>query len=125
MKIQTKEIYKCEFCNKLYQIKNRCAEHEKVCSKNPDNKRACFGCVHLTKNKTTVEFDHAHREGEGETELLHCGLLKFCVYPPKTEIKGNAFATPFIENKPMPRKCPHREEEMLSIEEFITKNQKA
>ena len=54
MKTETKEIYKCEHCNKLYQLKNWCLVHEKACSKNPDNDRACFGCQYLTKQNETI-----------------------------------------------------------------------
>jgi len=68
MKIETKEIYKCEHCNKLYQIKSKCLEHEKTCSKNPDNQRACFGCRHLEKKNYTIYEDHPY-SGELERKV--------------------------------------------------------
>jgi len=49
MKIITKEIYKCDHCNKCYQIKSACERHETLCNKNPNNHRPCFECNKLTK----------------------------------------------------------------------------
>lgn len=55
MIIQTKEIYKCEYCRKIYQIKRFAESHEKMCKKNPENNRACFGCNFLQKKEVEVK----------------------------------------------------------------------
>jgi len=105
MKIETKEIYKCEHCNKLYQIKNKCLEHEKICGKNPDNQRACFGCGNLEKKNCTIYQDSYIGEVERKVELLYCSKINSFLYPPKVEHKKNWYETDPIENKPMPRTC--------------------
>ena len=106
MLIQTKEIYKCEHCNKLYQIKRFCESHELSCNKNPANQRACFRCVHLGKKNHTLYNDHPMG---GETtrvvSLLHCKHFGNFLYPPKVEHKKNYHETDEIENSPMPMVC--------------------
>ena len=113
MKTEIKEVYKCEYCNKLYQIKRFALEHEKMCSKNPDNKRDCLnGCNHLRKKyaKVWIGIDDYHT-GEPIYEfktLFYCEKKKTFLYPPKSEHKGNYY-TEFYdeenENNPMPKEC--------------------
>ena len=43
-----KEIYKCEFCTRWFQLKHRAEDHEEKCNKNPKNKILCFDCVYFT-----------------------------------------------------------------------------
>lgn len=105
MKTETKEIYKCEHCNKLYQLKHWCLYHEKMCGKNPDNDRACFGCNHLTKKRETVYYDTWNGESTIKVDLLYCDKLDTFLYPPKVEHKGNMYETSPQENRPMPRTC--------------------
>ena len=105
MKTETKEVYKCEHCNKLYQLKKWCLLHEKSCSKNPDNDRACFGCRHLTKKSETICCDTRYGEREIKLDLLYCKKLDTFLYPPKVEHKGNMYETESEGNKPMPRTC--------------------
>jgi ATP-binding cassette subfamily D (ALD) protein 3 len=54
MKVEIKEIYKCDFCNKLYQVKRFAEYHEKGCSKNPENERPCFNCHNMEKRETEI-----------------------------------------------------------------------
>jgi len=113
MKTEIKEVYKCEHCNKLYQIKRYALEHEKSCSKNPENKKACLdGCTFLIKKdaKVYIGIDHYYT-GEPVYEnrtLLYCEHKKIFLYPPKSEHKQNYY-TEFYdeenENKPMPMTC--------------------
>jgi len=50
MIIETKEIYKCKHCRKLYQRKYACEKHENKCNRNPINASKCLeGCMNLTK----------------------------------------------------------------------------
>lgn len=113
MKIQTKEIYKCDHCNKLYQIKRYCAEHEIICSKNPVNDRDCFGCMHLEKKETKISYDTPYGESFRTVHLLHCVKIDSFLYPPKVEHKGNMFETEPYENNPMYKQgeCPIRNKE--------------
>ena len=111
MKTQIKEIYKCDHCNKLYQIKNRCADHELICFKNPANNRACFGCNNLIKKDNQLVYT-GYSEVNGDNEirsvsLLYCTKLNHYLYPPKIEHKGKWYDTYDIENKAMPKECEH------------------
>lgn len=100
MKIETREIYKCDHCNKLYQRKHACEKHEIMCSKNPDNFRACFGCKHLTKVEVPIQGYY----WEYEANVLYCSKLEKYLHPPKVEHKGNALDFGRL-NEPMPREC--------------------
>jgi hypothetical protein len=53
MKVQTRTIYKCDYCPKRYLSEGPAVKHEKYCRKNPANKHVCFQCVHLS-----VEREH-------------------------------------------------------------------
>ena len=119
MKIETKEIYKCEHCNKLYQIKSYCLKHEISCHKNPDNYRVCFSCNHLEKKNYTLFFDMPDgSEMERKVDLLFCPKIGSFLYPPKVEHKGNAYEL-FDTNKPMPRTCKVYEDEKKDFESIF------
>lgn len=116
MKIETKEIYKCDHCNKLYQAKRHCAYHELVCKKNPDNKRACFGCDYLTK--TNIEHLTGYGDGSGEEQtefsmLLFCNKKRVCLHTPQSEIKQNALETIGFDNEQMPKECEFYKQELF------------
>jgi len=104
MKIEIKEIYKCDHCKKLYQIKNAAIKHEKSCSKNPENNRPCFNCSYLEKSKTVVYSNYYGEEWERSVDLLFCASKKIFLFPPKVEIKGNQYETD-EPNEPMPKQC--------------------
>lgn len=106
MKIETKEIYKCEFCNKLYQLKHFAAKHEELCTKNPENKRACFGCSHLEKKQTTIYHD-SPLGGEivQQVHILFCNKKQMYVYPPRVQVKKNMYDLGNDLNEPMPKVC--------------------
>jgi hypothetical protein len=117
MKTEIREVYKCEYCNKMYQRKRFALEHEKICSKNPENKRACLdGCIHLTKKKVEVK-DRIDDYYTGEIEyvirtLFYCDKKKIFLYPPECEYKDNYYTNFYNEedeNKPMPKECDEYE----------------
>lgn len=109
MKTEILEVYKCDHCNKLYQKKHFAEKHEKVCVLNPDNKRACDECIHLTKKDQNICYDHF--DG-GETHrtlsLLYCPKIDSFLYPPKVEQKKNFFDLGDELNHPMPKECKHQ-----------------
>ena len=113
MKTQTIEVYKCEYCNKLYQRKSACLKHEKQCNKNPDNNRMCLNsCKHLIKKDTKVYIgidDYYSSEPIYETKsLLFCAKKNTYLYTPKSEHKGNYYTEFYNENEennPMPKEC--------------------
>lgn len=105
MKEETKTIYKCEYCNKLYQRKDACIKHESYCFKNPEAKRACYNCIHLEKKKTSVYHDqYDGSQSEEVVELFHCAVKDIFLHPPKVEAKKNAKEIS-EENLPMPKEC--------------------
>lgn len=103
---QTKEIYKCEHCRKLYQAKRFAEAHEEMCKKNPENQRACFACKFLEKKETVLYYGSPiGGEITRTVSFLHCEKKGIFLYPPKVEIKGNAFKLWDNTNEPMPKKC--------------------
>jgi len=50
-------IYTCEHCRKYYKMKHAATRHEKYCSRNPENRHACFDCKFL--DSTPEEIDDA------------------------------------------------------------------
>lgn len=103
---ETKEIYKCEHCRKMYQIKRFAEAHEEARAKNPENKRACFGCKFLNKREKVVYFDTWNGEATRTFELCHCSKKEIFLYPPKVEHKGNSLDLGDEFNEPMPKNCP-------------------
>ena len=100
MKTETKEIYKCDFCKKVYQKKSACERHENMCKKNPKNDRPCFYCGALEMKELIRDNGYS----EYRLHVLFCGRKEVYIYPPQSEIKGNALD--FGEdNEPMPREC--------------------
>lgn len=105
MKIELREIYKCEYCNKLYQIKGYCIKHEKICTKNPINDRICFGCKYLSIKMEYIADDNSYMgDNERSVDLFHCDKKDTFLYPPKVEHKKNYFETS-KGNNPMPITC--------------------
>lgn len=112
MKIEIREIYKCEYCNKLYQRKHAAIKHEKRCNKNPTNDRPCFDCSHLTSKDAEVYIgidDYCTHDPIYEVRtLLFCKNKSMFLYPPKSDHKGSYFTEFYHEensNNPMPKEC--------------------
>lgn len=103
MIIETKEIYKCEHCRKLYQRPVACKVHEIKCNKNPDNDRACLDCLHSIKK--SVEAYPNIGEGIFTMEVVFCEKKNTGIYPIQTEHKGNYVELVDYLNKPMPKTC--------------------
>ena len=107
MKQEIKTIYRCDFCNKMYQVKPAAEKHELGCFYNPNNKRACLNCNHLTKKETTVT-DGYCSNGDERTkalQLFYCNAKKIFLHTPKNEAKKNAFDLGDDKNLPMLKEC--------------------
>ena len=63
MKEKIKTVYYCDHCNEKRFVKNAMVRHEIICKKNPNNKRACYGCLFLTKEDFEFEYDSGHEGG--------------------------------------------------------------
>ncbi len=113
MKTETREIYRCEYCKKVYLIKKACEIHETRCTKNPENFRACFGCYNTIKKEVTIYYDHYDGEHEYQRELLYCKAKDIFIYPPIIEHKGNAIDLGDKINEPMPKECDKFKDEFF------------
>lgn len=117
MREEIKTVYYCDFCSKRYLSKHFCGEHEKRCDKNPENDRACFGCIHLTMdNDALIVKDGYHGEEEWRVNAFHCTKLDKYLIPPKAEHKGIAYEFEDHENTPMPRECDLKKSEPFLME---------
>lgn len=47
--MKTIEAFKCNYCNKVYQLKKSCQAHENRCYKNPET-RSCASCIFLKED---------------------------------------------------------------------------
>lgn len=110
MKTEIKEIYKCEYCNKLYQRKWLCLKHEKACKLRPDYRRPCHSCDILTKVTETIWAGYGDPYGnecERDVDVLFCEKIDCFIYPPSVSAKGNAFDMGMKSNIEMPKTCIH------------------
>jgi hypothetical protein len=108
MKIETKEVYKCEYCNKLYQRKRLCEKHELRCKKRPDYLRPCHSCNVLQKVKQIIWAGYGDmfgNEAERVVNVLFCQKKDCFIYPPSVAAKGNAFDMGNKSNIEMPKEC--------------------
>jgi len=114
---ETKEVYKCEHCRRLYQIKSACERHELRCNKNPETHRACYGCNHLQEERVDINITIGGYFGPEEyvepRKVLFCCKLNVYKYPPKIEYSWRGpymqedIGDGEIENEPMPKECKH------------------
>ncbi len=114
MKERHISVFNCDHCNKLYQVRNACERHEKLCNKNPINFRACHFCEHLDKKETTIYHDTGYGEMTSKVSLLYCKAKDIFLYPPKVEAKGEWFETD-PENVPMPKECDMRKSTFIEL----------
>ena len=107
MIIEIKEIYKCGYCNKLYQRKKACELHEESCKKRPDYIRPCHSCGVIEKVRETIWSGYGGQFGN-ETErivdVLFCKKRDCFIYPPSVAAKGNWFEMEKL-NIEMPKEC--------------------
>jgi hypothetical protein len=103
---ETREIYKCEHCRKVYQIKRFAIEHEPKCKKNPANKQKCLeGCQYLDKKEVTYLWDAYDGQHESKKEILFCSKLNQGVYPYWVSGLLQDDIEDEIPNEVMPKKC--------------------
>lgn len=101
MKTIDKPTYKCDYCKRIFQIKNAAEKHEIRCTKNPNNYRICHECNHLVLDKATIYYDTYVGEQSQEIKALYCNEFKHFVYPASVEHKKNYYEFGDVENKPM------------------------
>lgn len=109
MIVETKEVYRCGFCNKFYQRKHACLKHEVRCNKNPENERKCFTCEHLCMKESRVDIGiDGYYTGEPIIEpkdAFFCNKLKVHLKLPISVHKGLSYDFVKYENIPMKKEC--------------------
>ena len=110
MKKEQRIVYWCEHCNNRYLSEYWCGEHEKKCSSNPENDRACFSCVHLEMDNEAIIYEDYYNgmRAERKVNAFYCKKLEKYLIPPKAEHKGNAYEFGDTLNEPMPKECEHQ-----------------
>lgn len=104
-------VYSCEFCKKKLFKKQAMELHEKWCDSNPENKKACAGCINLEDIKipyTVFGFNgYSEVEENREAKGFRCKHFDKILYPLKVEKKGLALKYPetFENQEPMPKEC--------------------
>jgi hypothetical protein len=110
MIVETREIYRCSHCGKIYLMQYWCEQHEPKCKKNPDNYQPCLdGCRHIEKKEFTFIYDTPHYEDQYQVKVMYCNKKKEAVCP--------FWHSPYdvlydkndeeVTNEIMPEKCEH------------------
>jgi len=102
---ETKEVYKCEYCRKLYQRKGYCVTHELRCNKNPVNFRPCFSCEHLENRTINIQIDSNGYESLKEVKALYCKFYNKNLLPPIGVHRGDCYEFGDELTEAMPLKC--------------------
>ena len=104
------QAFKCDYCGKLYQRKYATLNHEKLCTKNPENFSACSGCKYI--EEITLEFASRYDDDEGNapdirSKMFHCKKLNKDVYPAIVLRKKLHLKYPeqFENQEQMPSEC--------------------
>ena len=106
MKTETREIYRCDHCKKIYLLKRYCEAHELKCRKNPKNKQKCLeGCSYLIKKEISYTWDAYDGEHESKREILYCTKKKEGVCPYWIDGLLEEDIIGAIPNNPMPFEC--------------------
>jgi hypothetical protein len=99
-------VYYCDHCNKKLIVKRAMEKHEQLCYKNPENTRACSGCLFLKE----VPVEYLNRYEQTKTVRgFSCEKLNKKLYPFKVEKKGlpEEYPETFEDQEPMPKTCVH------------------
>lgn len=81
--IKVEAVYRCSYCNKLYQMKHACEKHEAGCWGNPKNRAMCFSCKHYVAPYTEI-----NDCDEIEFHSHHCSLKNKYMLSGKQIAKG-------------------------------------
>lgn len=109
MKSEVRKVFKCDHCNKMYQVERACVRHELMCKKNPEYMRPCHNCNNIEKVTETIILagveDMWGNESERTVSVLFCKKRDCFIYPPSVAVKGNAFDMGDKPNEEMPKEC--------------------
>lgn len=107
-------VYQCQFCKKKLFVKRAMEHHEKYCSSNPENFKACEGCIHLEEIQIEYEIGDDYYLCEPiirKVTGFHCKKLDKKMYPTKAERKGlpEKYPWTFQDQIPMPKECDSKQ----------------
>lgn len=106
--IKNVTVYKCEFCKKTLFRKHAMIRHEKFCESNPENSKACSGCMFLEEETIEhVRYNHYGSESITSSTSFKCVKKDILVYPTKVERLGlpEKYPETFEDQIPMPKEC--------------------
>lgn len=105
MKVETKQIFRCDFCKKKMFMQKAMEKHEQFCQKNLANVPACFNCIYLTSSEITEE-SHSHEVPDFTRKLpFLCSKKDQLIMHTK---KSEVLKRPWIKDlgsELMPSKC--------------------
>lgn len=113
MKEMEVKIFICDHCQKKMLGKGAMSRHEKLCYSNPENWRACSGCVHCEPETVEyiaqVDYDEFSGGVTRTSTAFRCKILNKLMYPFRAEKKGliRRFPETFANQEPMPKTCEH------------------
>lgn len=105
MQIETKQIFRCDFCKKKMFIKKAMEKHEQFCQKNLANVPACFDCVYLTTSEI-VEESHSYEAPDFTRKLPFVCSKKdqLIMHNKKSEVLKRRWIKD-LESELMPSNC--------------------
>lgn len=113
---ETRTVYFCSYCKKMYKSKRWCLYHEKICYKNDNNKDYCYDCTHCDE----VTIYNEYYGSEVSQNSLFCSAKNVYLLNKKAVLRGydkkykeqyeNYKSQPMIKNK---NDCEHYENESI------------
>lgn len=105
-------VYYCDHCKKKMLRKSAMQHHEKWCYKNPENAKACDGCVHFQETEVTILAPHPYDGSlcEQKRKGFRCDKLDKLLYPLAIQRRGldKRYPETFDSQEPMPKECEHQ-----------------
>ncbi len=100
-------VFKCDHCSKKMFRGHAMVNHEKWCTSNPKNFKACSGCSFLEETVNRYDVDTHDGWYTRKSKAFKCTKKDILVYPLKVEKKGllEKYPETFEDQIPMPREC--------------------
>lgn len=107
MIIKTVPVYTCEHCKRKMFRRHSMVSHEKWCTSNPSNIKACSNCSFIESVEHEYYTDGDYGDNRVRTNKFHCKALDKFMYPMKAERKGlvEKYPATFEDQVPMPKYC--------------------
>lgn len=96
-------VYQCDHCKKHYVRKHMCEKHENLCTKNPENIPACWGCANLIKEGFEIEGEYY----SSKAKTFKCKKTDSTMCPITSSKKDSYINYSFVADIVMPKKCDY------------------